>query len=174
MKFRALIAALSVALGAAASPPSVEFYGAGTTAGADSPEGVWRIGDAGAVFEVRPLAGSEDSFELYLLSSPDLSIVPGSFFGTMTSTGTRHVYEARLRLDSSARTSSKNHSFIFTLSDDATRLKMRHYVRGKQVSFYRWASYLFRVGIHNVDSRPSDVDAAVRISPTVNQQHIII
>lgn len=174
MKFRTLIAALLIAFGATASPPTVEFYGAAAPACADSPEGVWRIGDSGAVFEVRPLAGSDDSFELYLLSSPDLSILPGTVFGTMTSTGTRHVYEARIRLDSSRRTSPKNHSFIFTLSDDATSLKMRHYVRGKQVSFYRWASYLFRVGIRNVDTRPADVDAAVRISPIVNQAHITI
>lgn len=174
MKIRALIAALSIAIGASASPPVVEFYGAESVATPDTPQGVWRIGGDGAVFEVRPVAGTEGVYDLYLLSSPDLSIAPGAVFGTMTFTGAPGTYEARLRLDSSARTTSKKHSFIFTLSDDASTLKMRHYVRGKQVSFYRWASYLFRVGIHNVDSRPADVDAAVRISPTVNQKHITI
>lgn len=163
MKRCGLIAfALVLAFGAVAGEPA-EISSLAADASAMAPEGVWRMQPGGALFRVE--AGtSAGRYEVFVVESPDFSVAPGARMGSMTAMASAGVYDAEFAENPGAA-GSRTHHFIIEVDDEAGRMSMRPYRARAGVSFRRWLSYLFRVGIVDSD-RPDGHDGAVRISPS--------
>lgn len=161
-----------------AEPPAILLPDASLPVSASSPEGTWRFGADGAIFEVKAAGGVDGFFELVLEESPDLSLPAGTPFGNMKWTGTGRNYEASLLGDPAggkrSLTPHKMHHFILTLSDDGTTLTFKPYKRGKRVNILRWLPYLVRLSVTDTDTRQREVDAATRIDPTSTPTTITI
>ena len=170
-RLAALTAAGLTALLCLAGPPQLINLQEGYTLSADasSPAGIWRFGADGAIFEIKPTPGTNGSYTLLLLDSPDLSRAAGTLFGSMTATGKPGTYDVALRLNptgalrGSGRPKTRN--FIFEISPEGSSLTMRSYRKGKTVNLLRWLPYLFRISVSEVDTRPSGIDGATRIAP---------
>lgn len=130
--------------------------------GADPLGGIWRIGPGGAIIAILPVAASRGQFDIYLLDSPDMSVIPGGKIGSAVSTGANGTYDAEF--SGAGKLISKRQRFIITLSPDGT-LAFKSYKKGKKISLWRWLPYLFRFSVSEYDTRPASVDGAVRIYP---------
>ena len=174
-----LLAAAALCPGAAAAPPAVIDVETVVPVRADasSPAGVWKAGDGGALFGVRPLPGYDGSFELFIVDSPDYPELPGTVFGTMRTTGRAGVYDARLAKGigpARGLLGQKSHNCIIELSQDCSSLVFRSYRRGKTVNILRLLPYLFRLSVTDVDTRPAGIDGARRVSPEPLPQSVTL
>lgn len=166
----AFLTALALVTAGHCSPPSVSDA-AGDATHSDPVCGLWQAGGAGgALFEVRSTE-TEGLYDLFIVDSPDFTVAPGSFFGSMAATGKDRCYDAALlkhpRADRQAAGDSRAHNYVFELSADGNSLDMRHYRKGFSVNFFRLFPYLFRVSVDRRSNRPSGVDGARRVGPDV-------
>lgn len=155
-----------------ATPPRVSYFS--DCADGFSPEGRWQAGGDGAVFDIRPRAGRNGVFDLVLVSSADMSIGQYVNMGEMTSTGTPYDFDATLHAGPGSGGISKTHKFIFKFEPDFHSFTITPYRRGKRVNLLRWFPYLFRISISEIDTRPKNVDAAVRISDKYSSYPVIL
>lgn len=72
-------------------------------------EGVWQISGNGAIFDIKPEPGYSGRYKLTIIDSPDYSVVPGSFFGTLAATATPGQYDAAVSIDPEGKTGSSIH-----------------------------------------------------------------
>lgn len=133
--------------------------------------GMWRIGGDGALIAILPEKASTARFEIYLLDSPDLSVIPGKKIGSAVTTGQPGVYDAELA--SSQPMLKKRQRYIFTLDRDGY-LSFKSYKQGKKISLGRLLPYLFRVSVSDIDTRPSTVDGAVKIYPSTTSDKPVL
>jgi len=129
-----------------------------------TPEGIWRIA-SGAVFSIKPRHGQRGVYDLALLHSSDLSVQPGSFFGTMTAGADSHTFDASLLSDPKVKSAGDKHKarqFVITFDDTFDNLKIKNYRTGIAVNIFRLVPYLFRVGIERRDERPDGIVGAER------------
>ena len=131
--------------------------------GADPLGGIWRMGPDGATIAILPTPSSQGHFEIYLLDSPDMSVIPGQIIGSASATGSYGTYDAEF--SGTGKLISKRQRFILTLSSDGS-LGFKSYKKGKKISLWRWLPYLFRFSVSDYDTRPSAVDGAVRLYPS--------
>lgn len=137
-----------------------------STVGYHAVAGVWQMRPSGAVFEVRPTARSGE-YTLIMIDSPDYTVPAGICFGTLTAGAEANVYDASLLRKpqgDSAWHTGRSKSFVVRIDPAAGRMTMKEYRRHAGLTLYRWASYLFRMGVSRA-SRPEGVDGAVRIAP---------
>lgn len=130
--------------------------------GANPVTGIWKIGGDGATVAILPVAASSGRFDIYLLDSPDMSVIPGDKIGSAVSTGETGVFDAEMISSQGLR--EKRQRFIMTLGTDG-HLSFKSYKKGKKISLWRFIPYLFRVSVKSYDTRPESVDGAVRIYP---------
>lgn len=163
------LAMTATALLSGAAAESVGFAAAKQiidSRGADPLAGIWRIGGGGATVAFLPSGTSASDFDIVLLDSPDLSVIPGQTIGHAAATGRIGTYDASL-----ARTQPGNKKTvrcIITLGKDG-RLSFDYYKQGYTVRLWRLIPYLFRFSVNRQDTRPSSVDGAVRIYPPTGQ-----
>lgn len=131
--------------------------------GTDPLSGIWRMGPDGATVAILPVTASQGRFNIYLLDSPDMSVIPGGLIGSAASTGANGTYDAEFA--GTGKFVSKRQRFIMTLSPDGT-LGFKSYKKGKKISLWRWLPYLFRFSVSDYNTRPSAVDGAVRLYPS--------
>ncbi|MCH5222386.1 MAG: hypothetical protein J1F05_08720 [Muribaculaceae bacterium] len=173
-------ATLCLAMTAHATMPiviDVDSMATATLSDASSPAGIWQMRGDGAIFSIVPRAGHAESFDLYIIESPDVSIAENTHFGSMTRTGNGRQYDAAIYADikgSSSPAGRKKHSLIFDFSADGSLLTIQPYSKGKRINLLRWLPYLFRISISDVDSRPKHIDGAHRLTPTPISQHITL
>lgn len=134
--------------------------------GSDPVEGIWEVGGDGAKIAITAKMPGSGSFDVTLLLSPVLDAPEGELIGTATSTGKPGIYEFRLfnGKKSALLTKKKSAAFIGEL-DKPGQLSFRAFSKGKRLNLYRLVPYLFRIGIITEDSRPSDIDGAVKVFP---------
>lgn len=141
----------------------------------DIPMGVWRQMPAGALFKIERVSGHKDVFRLTLLYSEDLTIKPGTEFGTMRATAVRGTYDASLLADPrKPGAASKRRSFTIEVDPEAGRLCFKHYKKHFTVNFTRMLPYLVRFSVRREDTRPEGIDGAVRIAPESYGEVIIL
>lgn len=133
--------------------------------GADPLGGIWRMGPDGATIAILPVAASQGHFEIYLLDSPDMSVIPGGKIGSAVSTGAGGTYD--VEFDGAGKLTAKRQRFIITLSADGN-LNFKSYKKGKKISLGRWLPYLYRVSVSDYNTRPTSVDGAIRVYPPGN------
>ncbi len=140
-----------------------------TLTAAEMPAGVWRQMPAGAIFEVAPIAGRQGEYTMSLLTSDDLTILPGTHFGTMRATAEPGIYDAELFLDpknaGTQRNNRKKRRFTISVDLHAARMHFKEYKSRFTVSLWRLFPYLFRFSVKYEDTRPEGLDGAVRIAP---------
>lgn len=132
--------------------------------GGDPIEGVWRIAGDGAVFAVLPGEGG-DTFRLVIVDSPDMSVLPMTEFGTARRTAVAGRYDACMSASlTSGAAVRRDRNLIISLSDDG-RLIFEPYKKGLKLNLWRVLPYMFRFSVAAQDTRPSDIDGAVRLYP---------
>jgi len=132
--------------------------------GSDPICGIWQMGGDGATFAVIPRQGSSAVFDIVLVDSPDMSVLPGLIMGKAASTGKPGHYDAEF--DSSTGPVKRNRRCIIVL-DNEGGLTFNSYKKGKNISLWRWLPYLYRVTITDRNTRPANADGAVRIYPPI-------
>lgn len=133
--------------------------------GGDPIEGVWRIAGDGAVFAVLPGEGG-DTFRLVIVDSPDMSVLPMTEFGTARRTAVAGRYDACMSASlTSGAAVRRDRNLIISLSDDG-RLIFEPYKKGLKLNLWRVLPYMFRFSVAAQDTRPSDIDGAVRLYPS--------
>lgn len=152
---------------AIAAPPRVLCLDsiAPISAAAHDPAGIWQVGADGAIFAVEAVPGKTGCYTLTLLDGADATIPAGTLFGTMEGTGAPRKYDASLRHSLKGAGMARTRNFIIELGADGATLAFRHYSKGWVVNPLRLVPYLGRVGLRRNDSRPTDVDMAVRLAP---------
>ncbi len=144
----------------------------------NTPAGIWRQMPAGAVFEIQPVSGDKDEFRLVLLTSDDLSIPPGSAFGTMRRSAIAGTFDAELLHNPKNAGSWRNHAkkqrCTIEIEADNSRLIFKPYKSKLSVNFSRLLPYLFRFSVKHEETRPEGLDGAVRIAPESLSDIIIL
>ncbi len=134
--------------------------------GSDPLAGIWRIGGGGATVAFLPVRAGESEFDIVILDSPDMSVIPGQKIGHAASTGKIGIYDATMAQKSAI--GRKKVQCIITLGKDG-RLAFQYYKQGYDVKLWRLLPYLFRVSVNKHDTRPATVDGAVRLYPPTGQ-----
>lgn len=135
--------------------------------GADPLAGIWRFGGDGATLAFVPVAAGESEFDIIILDSPDMSVIPGQNIGRAVSTGKVGVYDATMAQNRTL--GHKTVRCIITLGKDG-RLSLQHYKQGYEVRLRRLLPYLFPFSVNRQDTRPGSVDGAVRLYPPTGQE----
>lgn len=169
MTVRAATAALALCV-AVLSPARVHEVPLDTVGPYATPyEGVWRMTPGGAVFALDAVPGRAGTYDMRMIFSPDLTIAPDTYFGTMTATADPAVYDASLLLDPSgtkgAKSMRRRRSFTVEFNTDANRMVFKPYSDKWTVNFNRILPYLFRFSVRRENTRPKGLDGAVRIAP---------
>lgn len=139
--------------------------------------GVWQKLPAGAFFTVSPVPGNKDEFCLEMLYSDDLTIAPGTYFGTMRRTAKPGVYDATLLLNPRDNGKSwrkqRKRTFAINLSPEGT-MNFVQYTKGLRMNFARLLPYLFRFSVSSTDTRPEGLDGARRVAPEPSGDIIVL
>lgn len=138
-------------------------------------EGLWHFAVNGTTIAIERDDPEASRFRIVAVDSPFLIFEPGELLGYATPTVKRNVFEARLKeikADGSHRDVKleKNQSFTLTLVE-SDALQFKPITRGLRVNWDWWRlfPYLFRFRVKTVDSRPDDLDGAVRLWPRSTQ-----
>lgn len=129
-------------------------------------EGVWRMQPAGALFALRPLGGRNGAMEMTILFSERYAVLPYTVAGTLVPAAESGVFDASLAVDPAKGASRQNeHKFVIKYDARSGRLTFAPYRTSWRVNLNRLLPYLFRFSITRENTRPSDMDGAVRIAP---------
>lgn len=139
--------------------------------------GVWQKLPAGAFFTISAVPGNKDEFRMEMLYSDDLTIAPGTYFGTMRRTAKPGVYDATLLLNprdnGRSRSKQRRRTFTIDLSPEGT-MNFVQYTKGLRVNFARLLPYLFRFSVTSTDTRPQGLDGARRVAPEPSADIIVL
>ena len=132
-------------------------------------EGVWQFPGNGATIAVT--ATSSTTYDIILIDSPKLSATPGTLIGTATMTAKKDTYDGTLSSkDFGKKGRFGNESVTFSIVSGG-RMIIKPYSTGLTVSFRRWFYRIFGFSIVSNDSRPKDLDGALRIFPYIESDH---
>lgn len=164
---------LLVAAGAAAQVRWVRLDSVARTGTYEA--GVWQKLPAGAFFTVSPVPGNKDEFSMEMLYSDDLTIAPGTYFGTMRRTAKAGTYDATLLLNprDKGRSNQRRRTFTINVSPEGT-MNFVQYKKGLRVNFARLLPYLFRFSVSSTDTRPEGLDGARRVAPQPSAGIIVL
>lgn len=157
--------ALILAFGMARAVPPLESTSLRSAGEPEGICGIWETTAAQAVFRIDTIAGTRGNYSLTVLHSPELSLVPGTQMGTLVQAPTPGLFDAKMKVFN-AKAPGKTHRVAITLSPDGTRLTFRPYRKNRTVSIRRLIPYLFRIAVIENDTRPADLDGAVRLDCT--------
>ena len=133
-------------------------------------EGIWRMADGGALFVVERAEPTPDlapeNLRMVMLRSPWRSIRPGTVIGHIVPTGKRGVYEARLYSDLAQKTGlSIPRGFTLELTQNDALMTITPFRPRVKVNLLRLLPYMYRRIITVQDSRPDNLDGAVKVFP---------
>lgn len=149
----------------------IAFAAAGLHA-RDAVEGDWRMTASGTEFRIsRPPTGG-DSFEIILIDSPDMSLLPGTLIGTARITPTPGRYVARMLLNP-AHPHARKRDVLLKITPEGN-LEFEPFRSGKRISLWRWLPYLFRVTVLESGHEPAGINGAVRMGPDNRSGHRVL
>lgn len=135
----------------------------------DPVEGIWQMNavGGGALFSVIASPGRPGVFELRLLEAPDWRVEPGALCGEVRAASRPGVYDCRMAASPGAEKPLGLGKYTATLELDAAdgRLIFKPYSTTRRVSLRRWIPYFFRIVVHEENTRPRDLEGAVRVYP---------
>lgn len=127
-------------------------------------EGVWMT-SAGAYIAIH--ANGVNTYEMTILHSPDLSIIPGTMMGSAHISGKAGMYDASIFRNFTA--DGKGHRpqrLAITVDISTGMLRFDPYKQGWRINLRRLIPYLFRFSVQREDTRPDGLEGAMRIYPT--------
>ena len=130
-------------------------------------EGIWQISGEGAVIAISRKPATQATYEVRIIDSPALEILPGQIVGELTTTGADDVWEARFaKPGKSDRPLPKSGSrdFMCKLVSPGV-MRFSSFRKNRKISLWRWIPYLFRVTVSEKPTRPADADGARMIYP---------
>lgn len=139
--------------------------------GRDPVCGIWQLGGDGAQIAIVNRTGEKSKFDIYLIDSPDMSVIPGAVIGLLSATGKLGTYDAQFY--SVKGPLKRTMRYIVSLGNDG-RMQFDSYKKGKSVALWRWIPYLYRISVTDRNTRPSNADGAVRVYPAANVQNVIV
>lgn len=164
-----IVAAVSALACTAATDPEAAVRERLDSLRVDPVEGIWSMNPngGGATFAVLARPGEPGAFEMILLESPDWRIAPGTPCGSVDATSKSGVYECRLLASPGSTKGSGLAKYTATLrlDDQGRRLVVRPFTKRTYINLRRWVPYLFRVSIDKENTRPDDIEGAVRVYP---------
>lgn len=127
-------------------------------------EGVWMT-SAGAYIAIH--ANGINTYEMTILHSPDLSILPGTVMGSAHTSGKIGMYDASIfRSFSSKGKGRRPQRLTITVDISTGMMRFDPYKQGWRINLRRLIPYLFRVTVQHEDTRPDGLEGAMRIYPT--------
>ncbi len=162
-----LIILLGTVTGASALTPQV-FYpdSALTVNGADAISGIWLTQPGSALISIEP-AAPQGAYNLYILDSPDYTILPGTLAAHLSATADPNKYDAEFIIPTTDLTGEtggeRTLDAVITLTEEG-RFTITHFRRESRMSLRRMLPFLFRSILRDSD-RPGSLDGAVRINP---------
>lgn len=133
-------------------------------------EGIWQMTDGGALFAIERAEPSPDlaplRLRMVMIRSPWRSIRPGTVIGHLVPTARRGVYEARLYSDVARRTGLNiPRGFTLELTEDDALMTIRPFRSPVRLNLFRLLPYMYRRVISLQDSRPDNLNGAVKVFP---------
>lgn len=134
-------------------------------------EGIWQMTDNdGALFAVERAENSTElaptRLQMVMIRSPWRSIRPGTIIGHLVPTPERGVYEARLYSDVARHTGLDiPRGFTLKLSDEFSLMTIQPFRSPLKFNLLRLLPYMYRRVITIQDSRPDNLDGAMKIFP---------
>lgn len=125
--------------------------------------GIWQMGGDGATVAIIPEKASSARFDIILVDSPDMSVIPGKTIGHAVATGKSGTYDASIK--SERAIGKRTHRFIISLTKDGN-LEFSSYKKGRSIALWRWIPYLYRISVSDRDTRPTSADGATRLYPS--------
>lgn len=133
--------------------------------GVDPLAGIWQTGGGDALIAFIPQNGNYQQFDIVLLDSHDMSVIPGRVIGHARSSNVTGTYDATFSKSSLHKTVK-----VIIRMDKNLRLTFQPYKQKLSLSLWRLLPYMFRNPVKQVDTRPSGVDGAVRLYPNSAQE----
>ncbi len=132
-------------------------------------EGIWQFPSNGATIAIT--ATSSTTYDITLIDSPKLNAAPGTVIGSAVATAKKDTYDGTLR----SREFGKKgligtETVIFTIAPNG-RMLIKPYSTKHSVSLRRWFNRIFGLSIVSTDTRPKDIDGALRIYPYIESDH---
>lgn len=139
-------------------------------------EGIWQISGEGAVIAISRKPASKANFEVSIIDSPALEVLPGTIVGELTTTGADDMWEARFVRAGKAgqalpRVGSRD--FMCRLVSPGV-LRFSSFRKNRKISLWRWIPYLFRVSVSEKPTRPADADGARMLYPENHASDAIV
>lgn len=132
-------------------------------------EGIWRFPGNGATIAIT--ASSSTTYDIILIDSPKLNALPGTVIGTAISTAKKDTYDGTLKSREFGKKGQiGSESVIFTVAPNG-RILIKPYSTKHSVSFRRWFYRIFGLNIVSTNTRPKDIDGAIRIYPYTDSDH---
>lgn len=133
-------------------------------------EGVWEMTHGGATFAIERAEASTDlapvRLRMVMVRSPWRTIRPGTLLGHLEPTARPGVYEARIYSAMAQRTGlNLPRAFTLKLNEQATVLTFAPFKSPVKVNLLRMLPYMYRHVVSFRQSRPDDLDGAVKIAP---------
>ena len=132
-------------------------------------EGIWRFPANGATIAITAI--SSTTYNILLIDSPKLNAVPGTAIGTAVATAKKDTYDGTLKSREFGKKGQiGSESVILTVSSNG-RILIKPYSTKHSVSFRRWFNRIFGLNIVSTNTRPKDIDGAIRIYPYTDSDH---
>ena len=128
-------------------------------------EGLWQWPDDGTLALIS--RSSESTFDLIIIDSPRLDIMPGTVMGKAVATPQVNIYDARIYSGSGEKATK----CTITTTDGGRHLAFEGYREGKRVSLWRWLPYMFRITVRDNAGRPKGLEGPVKVYPTDYKTH---
>lgn len=126
-------------------------------------EGVW-LTTAGAYIAIH--ATGVNDYEMTVIHSPDLGILPGTCMGSARTSGKLGMYDATIfRKFTADGKGVSPQRLAVTIDIENGMMRFDPYKQGWSINLRRLIPYLFRVSVHHEDTRPDGIDGATRIYP---------
>lgn len=133
-------------------------------------EGLWQTSADGSLFAIERVGQTTDhaprQLRLVMVRSDWRSIRPGTVFGHAVPTVKPGVYEARI-YSNMGKTRGLNmpQKFTLTLDKEGRTVTFRRFKSPVKVNLFRLLPYLYRRVVTLQQSRPDDLDGAVKVYP---------
>lgn len=138
-------------------------------------EGIWQMLDGGATVAVErylspdlPRDAQPGTYRMIMVKAPVRLVRPGTVIGHLKATARRGIYEARLYSDFARESGlSVPRTFYLHLAADGTTLTFKPRKSPLKINLFSLLPYMYRRMVRLQDTRPDDLDGAIRIYPPV-------